>query len=460
MRINIENMLINKSQSYFLTICFSFILIFMDAYELFGIPIPWMGMVLLVLPAFFEIKKSNLTIIKILIGVIIAISIPQIFKFVTEAYTSEEYTYLVLRYFNIFSFALVLIFSSKFFYENSNESFLIFLKYFILMYSLLTIYIYFAQIFDLFEFERTRENTNMFGESSQSTFWLSQPHRAMSTFREPVFLITFLFALILIYFYFADKNKFLLPFLSGIALGLTRSDYVRLFSIILIIFLALNFIKTKKISTSYLVIIFSVLIFSTFGFLECNINPSSIDCQKYEEDLQKINDSGEIQIKTNATNPVTDLDADRVEVLLYFFQSLENIQPQGLINVNLDFQNYSAIEVSEEMYFTNRTLPKYLLTRYSTQNFGTGNYSVLRFVPNVQNMIIFYTYAFGLVFPAIFFLTSIHLLVAQKFKIEAIFFLMIVLFFAISPIEEVNSFYGLLLGFLYQALFKGNNEKI
>ena len=131
-----------------------------------------------------------------------------------------------------------------------------------------------------------------------------------------------------------------------------------------------------------------------------------------------------------------------------------------MINVNLDFQNYSAIEVSEEMYFTNRTLPRYLLTRYSTQNFGTGNYSVLKFVPNVQNMIIFYTYAFGLVFPAIFFLLSIHLLIAQKFKIEAIFFLMIVLFFAISPIEEVNSFYGLLLGFLYQALFKGNNEKI
>ena len=75
-------------------------------------------------------------------------------------------------------------------------------------------------------------------------------------------------------------------------------------------------------------------------------------------------------------------------------------------------------------------------------------------------MIIFYTYAFGLVFPAIFFLLSMHLLVAQKFKIEAIFFLMIVLFFAISPIEEVNSFYGLLLGFLYQALFKGKNEKI
>ena len=31
--------------------------------------------------------------------------------------------------------------------------------------------------------------------------------------------------------------------------------------------------------------------------------------------------------------------------------------------------------LKHKMYFTNRTLPDYLLSRYSTQNFGTGNYS-------------------------------------------------------------------------------------
>ena len=103
MRINIDNMLINKNQSYLLTICFSFILVFMDAYEIFGIPIPWIGMMLFVFPAFFEIKRRNLTNVKITIGLIIAISIPQVFKFLTESYTTEEYTYLLLRYFNIFS---------------------------------------------------------------------------------------------------------------------------------------------------------------------------------------------------------------------------------------------------------------------------------------------------------------------------------------------------------------------
>ena len=112
------------------------------------------------------------------------------------------------------------------------------------------------------------------------------------------------------------------------------------------------------------------------------------------------------------------------------------------------------------MYFTNRTLPSYLLTRYSTQNFGTGNYSVLKYVPNVQNLLIFYTNAFGFIFPTIIFLILLHILNKFKFRIETIFFLMMVVFVFISPIEEVNSFYGLIFGFLYKTLFNKDNEKI
>ena len=137
-----------------------------------------------------------------------------------------------------------------------------------------------------------------------------------------------------------------------------------------------------------------------------------------------------------------------------------DIKPSGLANVNIDYQSYSAIQISEEMYFTNRTLPSYLLTRYSTQNFGTGNYSVLKYVPNVQNLLIFYTNAFGFIFPAIVFLILLHILNKFKFRIETIFFLMMVVFVFISPIEEVNSFYGLIFGFLYKTLFNKDNEKI
>ena len=77
-----------------------------------------------------------------------------------------------------------------------------------------------------------------------------------------------------------------------------------------------------------------------------------------------------------------------------------------------------------------------------------------------QNLLIFYTNAFGFIFPAIIFLILLHILNKFKFRIETIFFLMMVVFVFISPIEEVNSFYGLIFGFLYKTLFNKDNEKI
>ena len=99
------------------------------------------------------------------------------------------------------------------------------------------------------------------------------------------------------------------------------------------------------------------MIFSTFGILECNINPQSIDCQDYQEDLKKINDSGKLKVKSNSSNPITELDSDRVEVIEYFITSLSSLEPSGVSQVNLNYQNYLKTKVSENMYFTNRTLP-------------------------------------------------------------------------------------------------------
>ena len=43
---------------------------------------------------------------------------------------------------------------------------------------------------------------------------------------------------------------------------------------------------------------------------------------------------------------------------------------------------------------------------------------------------------------------------------KSIFFLMILMFISISPIEEVNAFYGLILGLLYRPLFKEDYESL
>ena len=77
-----------------------------------------------------------------------------------------------------------------------------------------------------------------------------------------------------------------------------------------------------------------------------------------------------------------------------------------------------------------------------------------------ENLVIFYTHAFGYVFPALVFLLIIDLLIKEKFSTKSIFFLMILMFISISPIEEVNAFYGLILGLLYRPLFKEDYESL
>ena len=68
-----------------------------------------------------------------------------------------------------------------------------YLRYFIYFFSTLTIYIFISQIFDFMNHLGTGLIQIYIGEAVQSTFWLSHPHRAMGTFREPVFLVSFFF---------------------------------------------------------------------------------------------------------------------------------------------------------------------------------------------------------------------------------------------------------------------------
>jgi len=106
------------------------------------------------------------------------------------------------------------------------------------------------------------------------------------------------------------------------------------------------------------------------------------------------------------------------------------------------------------MYLTNRVLPKFLNTRYKTQNFGTGDYQALFNEYSVQNMIIFYTASLGSVF--ILLIISIAIFIFNKFKItkNLAYLLTLVAFIVVSPFEEVNGLYGLLLGYTYNLLSK------
>jgi len=448
-------MKLNKDTNYLIVIFFSIIFIFLDAYELFSIPVSWIGMSLLLALSLIEYRnlfsKNTKDILLISFTIVL---IPQIFYIVFFESSSSDLVYIFLRIFNLVSFFSVLFFTLYFLQSKKLDLFLKYTKYLIYFFSIATIYIFIAQIFDLYEPLRNRSNTNIYGESMQSIFWLTEPHRAMGTFREPVFLVTFFFPIVLLYLQNIDKKTFLIPVLSGIALGLTRSNYMKLFCIIFLVFLLIQYFLKKKIKFDFIIFFGLIIVFSTFGVFECNLNPESIQCLEYQDDVENMNSSGEIKIDSNINEPVVELGNDRINVIKYFLTSIKFINPESFSNVNSDFQSYSSLKVNEEMYFSNRTLPKYLLQRYSTENFGTGNYSLIKYKINVQNLFVFYTQALGVIFPLFLFLFTSHFLFTKKMNLKSLFLLLIILFFFVSPIEEVNSYYGLIIGIAYNFLYK------
>ena len=430
--INIESMKIDKNNIYVNIIFISIFLIFLDAYEVFSIPISWIGLLLLVMPALLEGKDiSNSGNIKIIYIFSILISIPQIVFIVNNEINSSYNLYIFLRYLNIFSFIFLFYFSLYFFNAKNVNLAMLGINRFIIFFSAITIYIFIAQIYDLYEPFRNRANTDI-AEMTQATFWLSQPHRAMSTFREPVIFVTFFFPLVLIYLKYNDNKNYLIAVISGFALGLSKSDLLRVISLLIVLYLILNYLSTKKIKISLVFLILSMFTSSTLGFLECNLNPDSIECSKFEEDVKKINDSGDIKIKINSSNPVN-LDNDRLSSIRFFLDTLPNLNPEGIGIVNIKFNDYMN-ERSEE-------------TQLSIEN-----------MRNVQNLIIFYTLGFGFVFPVTVFLVYLNLFITKKRDFDLLFFFILSIFLFISPIEELNAYFGLILGLSFILFTKNKNE--
>ena len=425
-------MKIDKNNIYVNIIFISIFLIFLDAYEVFSVPISWIGLSLLLIPALLEGKAiSNSGNIKIIYIFSILISIPQIVFLVNNEINSSYNLYIFLRYLNIFSFIFLFYFSLYFFNTKNINLAMLGINRFIIFFSVITIYIFVAQIFDLYEPFRNRANTDI-AEMTQATFWLSQPHRAMSTFREPVIFVTFFFPLVLIYLKYNNNKNYFIAVMSGFALGLSKSDLLRVIGLLIVFYLLLNYLSTKEIKISFVFLILSMFTSSTLGLLECNLNPNSIECSKFDEDVKKINDSGEIKIKINSSNPVI-LDNDRLSSIRFFLDTLPNLNPEGIGIVNIKFNDYMNERLQE--------------SQLSTEN-----------MRNVQNLIIFYTLGFGFVFPVTVFLLYLNLFITKKRDFDLLFFFILSIFLFISPIEELNAYFGLILGLSFILFTKNKNE--
>ena len=406
----------------------------LDAYSFFDVPFSWIGLSGIFLIAIFSDYKILLN--SKLYLIILILLMPTFFNNISTA-TDLNF---ILRLFNTVSFFVVLLFSLKFFDNSQNTKFINLLQKLILVLSIFAIYLYLAQIYDLPEIIRNRSNTGLLGDSSQTTFWKNEPHRMVGSFREPVLLASTLLPLYFLYLFSTRKLHLITVILSSIVIGLTRSDLVRIYCFITLFVLLVFYIKTKELNKAIFPVCL-VLLFSLTGIRECDLNPDSSDCIT--------SDTISTEVETLVFSDLEKtfkIGDDRNSVLDYAIYSFRNLVPKGVTKVNADFSSYLSQDISNEMYLTNRTLPEFLLSRYEAKNFGTGNYSLLRYYPNVQNLFINASLSLGAAFISFMFLVILHLFTSLEKNVSFYLFFLLALFFLVTPVEEFNAFTALVLG--------------
>jgi len=437
--------------------CFylGFLLIFLEAYQIFSIPLSWIGLSLIFLYS-FNFKNIFITnsLLKVfLIGFIILIIID--LSFIASNPQLLNIQYFVLRIFNIISFVvLFILFKNNDVIQDLQLDTKI--KNFIIIFSVLSIYIYFAQIFDLFEPLRNRSNTSVYSNSLQTTFWPEASHRALGTFREPSYLVSYFLPLIYLRIKSLNKLSFTTLVLCSVIIGLAKSDFALVFCAFLLLIEIIEFITRKKID--YQIIIFSIIVisFSQINIVECNLNPDSKDCLNYFEEKEEANIFNDDIVFNDSINNFTeenssliDFDNERFAIFRFVLNSFDNIDHKGVLYANIVFQEYSSKLTQIEMYLTNRTQPNYLLDNFPTQNFGTGRYSLIRYPINLQNKLVFYYVSYGPLVLVIIILLLLNLIKNYNNKFQFKYFIVMILFLILSPIEELNSYFGFILGYAF-----------
>ena len=437
--------------------CFylGFLLIFLEAYQIFSIPLSWIGLSLIFLYSlnFKNILITNPLLKVLLIAFIILIIID--LSFIASNPQLLNIQYFVLRIFNIISFVvLFILFKNNDVIQDLQLDTKI--KNFIIIFSVLSIYIYFAQIFDLFEPLRNRSNTSVYSNSLQTTFWPEASHRALGTFREPSYLVSYFLPLIYLRIKSLNKLPFTTLVLCSTIIGLAKSDFSLVFCAFLLLIEIIEFISRKKID--YQIIVFSIIVisFSQINIVECNLNPDSKDCLNYFEEKEEanifnddiaFNDSNNNFIEENSS--LIDFDNERFAIYRFVLDSFNNIDHKGVLYANIVFQEYSSKLTQIEMYLTNRTQPNYLLDNFPTQNFGTGRYSLIRYPINLQNKVVFYYVSYGPLVLIIIILLLLNLIKNYKNNFQFKYFIVMILFLILSPIEELNSYFGFILGYAF-----------
>ena len=419
----------------------SLTLVFLDSYEFMEFPLTWLGNFLIVGICIFIFIKEKMRTNLLLLLVIFTTMLPTIFNFLHFEFLFSELIYTITRVASYLGFIITFYVISKsqfkdVIFKNLTNVFYLFIA--------ISIYTYFAQLFNFYEPYRNRPGTGILGFDIQTNFWITDSHRMMGTFREPVFLVSILFPSFLVIHYKSNNTTFFY-FLSAVLFGLTKSE---LSLILLLAFLFVEIILMKKLNSK--VLIFAIVFF--IGFFipinECDISPQNYECPQ-NNDIETIDDSYDEDLENQLSSP-KDFEfenRERLDSVEFFTDFLSENSGYGFQSTNQIYTNYLAKEVNNEMYLTNRTLPEYLKVRYLSGSFGTGRYFLTYENINLQNNFMFNLYSIGMIYLIILFciiLFSLQNNLQNGIKITFILFSV-----AIASIEDLLPIYGLYLSLMF-----------
>mgnify|MGYP001309986100 FL=1 len=252
-----------------------------DSTEIYSIPIPWVAIGIITGVSLFKLFTYEADLeMKVVFIVFILLFIQNTSSFL--AYDSygelfSQHTYL--RFLNFISFFICFLFIAK--SKTKTEKVIEMVLYTVLITASIGLLIYLGQVFDLFDTIRNRPGTGIYGQEEQVTFWLSENHRAMSTFREPIFFASFLLPLTFIALCSRSRLVYPTAIISGCIIGLTRSDLIFFTAASVLGLMLIAFISKKiDIKSNFPIILF--LIFSFIGYSstvrECDVNKTSEYC--------------------------------------------------------------------------------------------------------------------------------------------------------------------------------------
>ncbi len=429
---------------------FSIILIFLDSYQFFYIPLTWIGSGILVITSFAIFLKENIKLHPIFFIVLTIALLPTLINYLYRNPADIDIFYTLLRVFSFLSFSFVLYIFTKSSYQNLLLKILKNIFIFLIFVSL---YTYLAQLFNFYEPLRNRPGTGILGYDVQTNFWISGSHRLVGTFREPVFLVSLLFPLFLV-IHFKSFNTKAFYILSAILFGLTKSELAVLF----IVSLLIVEIILKRLNFNFLLFLLTFFVCFSLPIRECNISPNNQECpQAITENANNKNDNIDSNVPESnlidsskisvEINKFEFEDNERSDILLFSSSFLSDNTGFGFHKTNKVYTSYLAQKVNHEMYLVNRTLPSYLNIKYLSKSFGTGRYFLLYEDINIQNNFLFNLFSIGMIYFILLTLTIFYFFINNFEKGLKIF--LIISCISLASVEDLLPIFSLYLGLMF-----------